>query len=582
MADGCQVHAGILDPQGKLTPRAKQLFIQDCKELLQHGTANLPTPPLFTCCKPINAVPHAELLDLENEKKFPEFHKNILGSFEKIANSLNTPSNFTLLPICDPIALGFKLGVNIKIKKFPEGFIPFLVPNLPLLALKMKKIPPVELALKFPGLINLPPPLPSFDIPPHIKLPDFNTFFDFSLAYSVGIPKLLANIILKVPELALKLPNLPQLMKSICDVACDAKLFGDVKPGSTTEAAAVSVLNRKTVEMVFIAAAGSTLGSAPGGITGGLGKTFKYYPPEDQQEDPAQNVRDQIVKYANDCIGLSWGDKSTRDEYTSRLLYVEYNEPDGSDPRYTGKAKTELLIQPLSTCGMLARACLFAANASYVMDYQSDKPTSRVQNPNAELYYDFYKDRYRNGTAIAGLRQSAKAKNAIIQGYGETTVDLPSLKKGDIVILSDPQDFSPGASGVGKRDHVLVLLEDYTPGSFKLTTAEGGQADVLNPNPNPTGGFFPSSIKKRIYLNRQATDVEKSAEPDPTTYQTIFIDKGGTKRVHLNDRVVSMIIDGEKICTDPTGSSMLSPDITLQGTRSSDDYEAPDQSQVSK
>ena len=73
----------------------------------------MPVPPLFPCGKDILPNPYASLLDLEDEKKFPDFHKNIFGTYEKIAIALNMQSDFKLLPICCPISLGFKLGVDL-------------------------------------------------------------------------------------------------------------------------------------------------------------------------------------------------------------------------------------------------------------------------------------------------------------------------------------------------------------------------------------------------------------------------------------------------------------------------------------
>ena len=302
---GCCVDSGIITEDCKLTPKAKKKFIQDVKDELLYGTDNLPLPPLFPCGPPVPPNPFADLLELENEEKFPEFHKNILGSYEKIACELNLQSDCKLLPICCPIALGFKLGVKIKIPNFPGGFVPFMIPNAPLLALKMKVMPPPKLIKKFPDIPVIPPPIPKFDIPPDIKFPDFSTFFDFTTSFSLGIPKLLGDIVLQMPKLALKMPNLPDVFKAICEIAHESKLFGDISPGSVTEIVAVKVLTRKIVEMTFITAVGTTLGSAPGGLTGGIGRLLEYEPPEDTQEEEPQSIRDKIVQAAEECVNLS-------------------------------------------------------------------------------------------------------------------------------------------------------------------------------------------------------------------------------------------------------------------------------------
>lgn len=527
---GCQVDAGIITEQCKLTPKAKIKFIQAVKDELFYGTENLPTPQLFPCGDPVPPNPYANQLDLENEEKFPDFHKNILGSYEKIACALNLKSDFKLLPICCPISLGFKLGVNIKIPNFPGGFIPFMIPNPPFLALKMKLMPPPKLIVKFPGIPAIPPPIPKFDIPPDIKIPDFKTLFDFSLSFALGIPQLLGQLVIMMPKLALKLPTLPQLFELICELAFSSKLFGDIAPTSIVQIVATKVLTTKVVEMVFIAAVGSTLGSSPGGITGGIGKFLGYDPPEDATEEEALTPRDKIVEYANECVGLSWGgDDEKQDEYAQKLLYVEYPEPSDdvrSDPRALGRETTIAKLKSLSSCGLLARACLFAAGASYVFDNKVD--TSK-QDSSVNLYYDFFKDRYRSGQAIAGIYHAARAKNAIIP---TKKGDLPPLKKGDMIIVNVPSD--PG------KEHIVVLVEDYEVGSLEMTTVEGGQTDVDNDNE-------PTAIKKKTYINSRTI-------PAGSDNYSMYVN--ASNDVIIAGRNVRALIDSEKLCTDQTGADM--------------------------
>lgn len=553
---GCQVDAGIIDEQGNLTPKAKAKFIKDVKDQLTFGSDNLPSVPLFPCGPSIKPIQFASSLDLENEKKFPDFHKNILGSYQKIAQSLNMASDMKLLPICDPIAFGAKLGIKIKIPNFPGGFIPFMIPNPPLLAVKMKLMPPPKLLAKFPGIPAIPPPLPKFDLPPNIKEPDFGTLFDYSLAYSIGIPKFLLAIVAKIPQFALKLPNLPSLFSTMCDTAFSSKLFGDVQPTSTMQIAATKVLTTKVVEMVFISAVGTTLGSASGGIVGGVGKLLGYSPPEDGEE-AAQSPRDLIVQYAKDCIDLSWGGgDDVQDQYAQRMLYVEYGggDPAGSgpheDPRPIGKQATIARLKNQSSCGLLARACLFAGGASYVFD--SKVNTSR-QDPSVNLYYDFYKDRYPSNLAISGIIQSAEAKNATIPTIKG---DLPPLKKGDIIAV-----YLPGSSG---KEHVMVVYEDYSPGSFDLVTVEGGQIDDGNKDEN--GKPRPTAIHKKQYVESKKLPANKSPIEPPFSFSV----ERGSGDVVLNGRKILRLIDGEILCTDTTGADMTRsngsiPDIANDG-----------------
>jgi len=538
MADGpgCLVDAGIIDDKCKLTPKAKKKFIQAVKDELTFGTNNLPVPLLFPCGDPVPPNPFAAQLDLENEAKFPDFHKNILGAYEKIACSLNLKSDFKLLPICDPVALGAKLNVKIKVS-FPKGFIPYTIPNPPLLAVKLKVMPPPKLVAKFPSIPSVPPPLPKFEVPPNIKAPDFSTLFDFSLAYSIGIPKLLVNLVGQMPKLALKLPVLPELFKAVCELAFSSNVFGNIKPESIVQIVATKVLTTKVVEMVFIAAVGTTMGSASGGITGGIGRFLGYSPEEDEEEEPPLTPRDQIVSYALELEDTGYGQgEEKQDIYASHLLPVEYPEPakgPQADLRAIGKAKTLAILKEASSCGLVARACLANGGASYVMNSKVD--TSK-QDPSVNLYYDFFLDRYKIGSAIAGIYYAAKAKNAIIP---YKTGDLPALKRGDIIIVE--------VRGTPGKEHVIVLVEDYIPGTLMMTTIEGGQPDSGN-------GNKPTAVKKKTYSNSKTV-------PKGSGNYSMYL--GSNNEVIIAGRTVLALIDGEKLCTDSTGSDMSKPNGEL-------------------
>lgn len=528
---GCQFHAGIIDDDCKLTLAAKNKFIKEVKEELRYGTENLPIPRLFPCGDPVPPNPNADLLDLENEEKFPEFHKNMLGSFEKIACYMNMASDFKLLPIADPIALGAKLGVDISIPNFPKGFIPFMIPNPPLLALKMKVMPPPKLIKKFPTIPASPPPIPDFELPPKIEVPKFSTFFDFSFAYTVGIPKLLANLVAQLPKLVLKLPNLPGVFEAVCDIAFQSKIFGDIKPESTTEIVSVKALTTRVVEMAFISAVGTTIGAASGGIVGGIGRFLGYTPPDEEGGELPQNTRDLIMQYAEDCIGLSWGgDEFTQDQYAQRLLPVEYgggeayNGTTQDDRRAVGKDATIAKLKTASSCGIFVRACMYAAGASYVFDSKVD---TSLQDPKVKLYYDFFKDQYPPGFALAGLADAARAKNAIIPYSGG---DLPSLQKGDVIIVE--------VRNQRGREHCMLISDDYIPGTFSLSTIEGGQFDENSGEP--------TAIKRRTY-------VQGLTVPKGSNNYSMFIDNGV---MNLAGRTVNTIIDGEILCTSEVGADM--------------------------
>lgn len=549
---GVLYHAGILETDEKLTQRAKDLFIEDIKKELTLGSEGY--TPLFPCGPKIEPNPHAHLLDLEDENKFPDFHAQILkGQYEKIAGMLNLTGGFMILPICDPLALAFAMGIDVDLNiSFPDGFLEYLFPNLPKLAVDLELMPPVKLAAKFPGLLTLPPKLPiSFTIPPIPKPAfGFDPGLNIDLLFPLKIPSVLLKLIAQIPSLILDIPNLPG---AVCNLVFKAGLF-NVLPTATVKIVAYKVLVRKISEMLMILAVGKTVGSSPSGITGGLGTKLGYQPPVVDQNKKKSEPRKKIVQYAEDCVDLSWGDKSQRDEYVQRLLYTEYG--DGSrrdnlktddplyDPRVIGKKKCIEKASSMSSCGMLARAAMMAGGASYVFMYAGQPQLNK--NQKVGRYYDFFTDEYRlisgQGIAIGALIQAAKSKGAIIP---KQKYDLPSLQAGDIIIVYDPR--------VSNREHVMLVAEDYDPGSLELITIEGGQPDPRNKNK-------PTAVRKKTYrnINDQEVKNKKNVLDSPYGFE---VTRQGT--VRFSGREILSIIDGELLCTSKIGSDTSSPTKTI-------------------
>lgn len=307
---GVMQHVGILGSDKKLTDTAKKKFIQEVKDVLRYGTEGLPPDkkPAFPCGGPL--PPAGEdvakaLDDLEDEKKFQDFHKNILGMYENIANSLDADGNFNLLPaIADPIAVAGKLGANIEPPDFPAGFVPYFTGNLVtklsedlVKAGKVEFTLPPKLASKLPALVGVPKP-PTFQLPPKMVIPPSavivpptadvspclarvppstpqNALFTLAAiqtSVATGTPKLVAQVIAKIPSIVAKLANINDAVGEICGLVRDSGLFGQVAPTSVTQQAATIVLSRKTSECIMLNALASTVGSAPGSATTGVTK----------------------------------------------------------------------------------------------------------------------------------------------------------------------------------------------------------------------------------------------------------------------------------------------------------------------
>src|SRR6056297_2998740 len=159
----CQQDAGVLDGT-ELTPGAKKKFIIDVKETLSKGTedANLP----FPCGPSFPPVPNADLIELEDEEKFPGFHEHWLGTYAKIAKALDFKSQFMFAPVVmDPVAMATGLGIDPPSLKFPDEFLIYGA-SFPLLMIKLGFDIPAEKLPDFLKLIVPAPPVPNVPIPP--------------------------------------------------------------------------------------------------------------------------------------------------------------------------------------------------------------------------------------------------------------------------------------------------------------------------------------------------------------------------------------------------------------------------------
>lgn len=478
-----QEDAGVLESKGKgkyggkrpLTKAATAKFIKDVKQHLLFGTAG--APPLPVPCGPeVPAVPFADQIELEDESKYPEWHKNVLGLYERIANTLNVQGQFTILPICCPISLSLKLDFGLPNVKFPP--IPVGL-ALPLLAAKLDIKPP-KLALKFPGLMSLPPAfeLPSLPEPP--ELPEFPDLFDFAFPYP-KLPELVVDLMIKMPNIFLDLLQFD--LSAICKVVLDSKLFGDFPPNEAIVwLVSNKILVAKTTECVAHTVVGVTVGSArPPGVVGSLGKKHGYFPPAFDEPEP-NNIRDKIVKVAKSGVGLSWGkDKKIFQKHGANsnnfdeieLPYTEFlfatdihpipkpGKPlipyrNDKNARIKRKGAAYSKGSKASSCGLFIRACYMQAGGT---------------DPDENGKYEkFYTDPYVPSVAIGRLIAIAKKRGANIP-FSKN--NIPALKKGDAVLVR--------TEGIKNSEHVGMITKDYPGGEGTVEAINGGQGDVDNP-----------------------------------------------------------------------------------------------------
>jgi len=463
---GCQHHAGILKG-GKLSPSAKRKFIEDVMSELIYGTGGIPIPAL-PCGLSVPPVPYASSIELEDPDKYPQFHANVLGMYEQIALALDVQSQFTILPIVDPLAIAVKLNLNVPNLKFPGDFALYGI-SLPLLAIKLGLEPP-ELAAKIPSLISPPIPQLQLPLPIDIKLPDFDALFEFSL-WPQKLPDVIVSLMTQMPSIFLKLLQFD--LSAFCDAILKSKLFGGFDPNQAIVwAVASKVLVRKTAECVSIMVVASTVGSASGGITGNLGKHYGYEPME-QNYDKEKNIRNKIVDAATSMDGESWSKdkaqlRSVDNDYAAaNLKYTQWllpnvisPPPDPNkqlptyDPTTTEKntKKAFNIAKEASSCGLFVRGCYLRAGAL---------------DPNGIHYFNIP---YKAGSALEGLVRIAERRNATIPFSAN---NIPALKKGDAIIVQKRNQ--PGT------EHVLILTSNF--GGGKNVTAygiQGGQIDESN------------------------------------------------------------------------------------------------------
>lgn len=453
-----QHDAGILE-NDKLSKLAKDLFIKDVKNELIYGSAALPAF-IMPCGPEIPPVPFADTIELEDEKQYPEFHKNWLGTFEQIALALDIQSQFMFLPIImDPVALAVKLQLDVPSLNFPDDFILFGT-ALPLLAIKLGFDLPIDLAAKFPSILIPVPPIPNVPPPPDIDIELFPDLF-LHLAWPLKLPGMFADLILQMPSLFVGLLQLD--LGAICDVVTNSGLFGDLgNPGNFVQVAAAKVLARKTSECVLIAMVGGSVGSSSGGIVGSMAREFGYVPPP----GPAtfdQDPRDRIVSAAKGLDGKSWStDKEAlssegNDFSKASLPYTEWILPIMANGSIDRKKRAYNRAKSFSSCALFVRGCYFRGGAT---------------DP-------YFVNEYRDSTAISGLLDVAKKKGAFIPFSRN---NMPALKRGDAVLVQRPGE--PGS------EHVFMVTNDYGGGfDGSVSAIEGGRTDENNNNK-------PTAIKK--------------------------------------------------------------------------------------
>lgn len=285
---------------GKFTEEGKKAVLQRIRNVLTKGAEGLP----FPCDSGKNtkkvSSDHGLPEDIEDEQKYPEFWRDIVGTYEGIANALNIQGNHSLPPpFVDPFALASKLGKYEQDPNFKLDFDILKLPTLtPATLAILMDVNPIDLLSKFAlpptdkdAIIKIPK-LPPFDIKPPELNPEINALFplpgfeasfllkpfsdkfeyDFWKDPSIGIPKVflsIFNTILSKPALLFKLiaPK-PDLCFAI-DAVVNSKMFGTTEPGAVSKSAIIQ--DQAAYAGSFIAVGATALAIGDGGQDGATG-----------------------------------------------------------------------------------------------------------------------------------------------------------------------------------------------------------------------------------------------------------------------------------------------------------------------
>ena len=393
----CLVDVGILEENGELTQIAKEKFIEEVQDILIYGTEAIPEnkKPLFTDGVILDPNPNPESLPDLKDPMFEDFQKNWFTRYKEIANTLNVKSNFSLLPaIADPLALaGSAFNTELPPLEFPTGFLPYFaglipqkllidlgdagleeflspagpvkliktlisvkappIPPIPSIPIITPPIPPVIVVLPSPPItdqeiidlqaalsieLTQAEPIPQIQLSPELVLSDLAAK---QFAPVTAIPKLLADLITKLPSLLMKIGNVKEVMKEICKMVKDSGVGGKIEETSTIEKAANSVLSRKISEMLLVASMSSTIGSAPGSattsvtqITSGKEKPYKSKPKKASEPVKKKTPAEKAYLYATGYEGSYFSHPNKQFQYISALFYREYSIAEDEDGKY--------------------------------------------------------------------------------------------------------------------------------------------------------------------------------------------------------------------------------------------------------
>lgn len=458
MAAGCQVKAGVLTPEEKLTENARRQFIKEVIEEIRFGTPNLP----LLCGDKlpgygIGAAPD----DLYDREKYPTFHENYVDLYEKIAAFLNVKGSIMFPPVFD-ITISLP---NIDLPKYDLSFDIYFKPDFAIkFEIALKKILLDIPDLKFPPDLPIPPALPTIPF----KLPDLS---DVKLDLNLKIKALFELPSILIPpdiNLLLKIPNLPDFFLELCKKVKEKVVIQSPQAQGTNanvyEIAAIEVLARKTTQCCGITLVALTFGAGPL-LCGGLGTKMNVAPPIEEEPPPPKppaGVRESIVNAGKSGIGFNSANKSDIENYITYLFPYDVSEtnPRGKESGYQfgyslvkGKTQEGIVVPSakyFSACGVTALAVYIHSGMKHPL---IDKPFEDVVK--TEIQTSKGKT---NLNAFVVINKIALERNAIkYKSAGPEYKNLENLattlSPGDIIVLGGDLQFDAQGKEIGTSNY---------------------------------------------------------------------------------------------------------------------------------
>jgi hypothetical protein len=318
---GVMHSVGILK-DNELTEDFKKKTIERLKKAAKEGFAAASPFPYAAGSEipPSDTFPD----DIEDETKYPDFHKNVWKLYTDVARSYDVEGNFSLPPpVIDPFALVAKVkgpdSDDLKNLKFDITKLPSLNPAELAMMLSMT---PVQFAAKIPGLIKPPPPLENpltagLNLPvpvldTSINLPlgsGFSDKFEVDM-WALKAPGAFLDVVtgLLNPSAILKLaaPN-PSPCFAI-DPVVKSKMFGPANDGDKDKKIIQQAVATFSGQCAVIAATANVIGDGgPKGLTGfqagNQGFGLVDADPEPVPEEDMSRVRQVWLDSLNKIMG---------------------------------------------------------------------------------------------------------------------------------------------------------------------------------------------------------------------------------------------------------------------------------------